>query len=251
LALVVFGAYAWACTVYAQLHVTPGSGPSGATVTVEGVQFGSGRVELRWDSPIGALLAETEGPSFKVPVTIPQDEPGDHVIIAVHASLDPMHSPPTASAGYARAPFLVAPPRPSDDPGAGGGAGAGGPSGSSTGSGRAGAAPADGPVVTSGSQPGGERSTQRREGAGLPTTVLRRAGTFVFRGSLAQPGGAVLSAPARVWQQEEPVIVGETPVPGRPSPLMLGVALLSVGLVSIAAGALLAEVTSRRARRSP
>lgn len=81
---------AWACSSQPRLNTSSNgqtsagqtSGPSGTRVTVSGSDFGAGPIEVRWDSRSGQLLAETQGPSFSVPVTIPPAPQGAHYIIA-------------------------------------------------------------------------------------------------------------------------------------------------------------------------
>lgn len=114
---------AWACTGLPQINVDSrraagpdseaggdiASGPPGTRVFINGTEFGSGPVELRWDSMTGKLLATTTGPSFSVAVTIPQATPGVYTILAVQSD-DARNA-----TGQARTPFEVT--NPSAEPG--------------------------------------------------------------------------------------------------------------------------------------
>jgi len=83
-------ATAWACVpVRSLVSVTPqSSGPSGTQVTVSGVGFGSGDVEIRWNRPDGPQLAKTSGPEFSVPVTIPDAADGLYTLVAMTRAKD-------------------------------------------------------------------------------------------------------------------------------------------------------------------
>lgn len=59
------------------------SGPSGTEVTVEGVGLDPSPTEIRWNSAEGPLLGEAVGPSFSVPVTIPEASPGLYTVVVV------------------------------------------------------------------------------------------------------------------------------------------------------------------------
>ncbi|MEX2620002.1 MAG: hypothetical protein WD250_07265 [Egibacteraceae bacterium] len=76
---------AFACTGQAQLYdITPARALPGETVTVGGSLFGDQPVELRLNSPAGALLETARGPSFNMPVQIPADvAPGPYYVVAV------------------------------------------------------------------------------------------------------------------------------------------------------------------------
>lgn len=92
-------AVAWACSPQATItNVSPGSGRAGDRVTVSAKSFTQAPVQLRWGSNTGPLIGIASGPSFSVAVTIPQSEPGVHMIVAV------------GPAGRASAPFEVVKP---------------------------------------------------------------------------------------------------------------------------------------------
>ncbi len=64
------------------------SGPSGTEVTVEGVGLDPSPTEIRWNSVEGPLLGEAVGPSFSVPVTIPEASPGLYTVVVVSRQSD-------------------------------------------------------------------------------------------------------------------------------------------------------------------
>ncbi|MDP9404089.1 MAG: hypothetical protein M3P85_12375 [Actinomycetota bacterium] len=75
---------AWACTEQSSLKdIRPSSAAAGSQVTVAGTQFGDGPVAIRWGSPSGQLLATAPGPDPSVRVTIPQVQPGSYYVYAV------------------------------------------------------------------------------------------------------------------------------------------------------------------------
>lgn len=59
------------------------SGPPGTEVTVEGVGLDPGPAEVRWNGAGGPLLGEATGPSFSVPVKIPEASPGLYIVVVV------------------------------------------------------------------------------------------------------------------------------------------------------------------------
>ena len=83
----VYAAFAFACTPQAGMTISQSNGgrvaPAGATATVTGWAFLNGPVEVRWDSDAGPVLAVAGGPNFSVAVTIPDDSPSVHTIIAI------------------------------------------------------------------------------------------------------------------------------------------------------------------------
>lgn len=112
------------------MTLSSSEGPAGSTVTArgEGWELGN-RVEVRWNSPTGPLLAEPlillPGGSFSVEITIPRSAtPGVHYVHANHTGAHNGHSPKSA-------PFTVT--RSASGGGSGGsgsgGAAAPGPSG--------------------------------------------------------------------------------------------------------------------------
>src|SRR3954453_18528554 len=87
---VVAAGLAFACSPQANIGlggVT--SGLDGSQVGVSGGSFpAGGRVELRWGSAAGPLLATATGPGFSTGVTIPQADPGVYAIKAVGFNAD-------------------------------------------------------------------------------------------------------------------------------------------------------------------
>lgn len=81
---------AWACFPLPVLSVQPrASGPVGAQMTVEGVDFGEGvGTEVRWNALDGPLLGRGPNDRFRVPVTIPAAEDGTYVIVALSRRVD-------------------------------------------------------------------------------------------------------------------------------------------------------------------
>lgn len=75
---------AWACSTQPRASMEGGrsSGPAGSYVTVNGTDFGSGLVKIRWNSNTGMELGQAMGPNFSVSVTIPQAPAGVHYIVA-------------------------------------------------------------------------------------------------------------------------------------------------------------------------
>lgn len=82
---VVATATASACVPQARLvSLQPRpSGPAGSQVTVEGVGFDPGTAEVRWNGPGGTLLAIAEGPSFSVPIAVPDVPPGLYAVVVL------------------------------------------------------------------------------------------------------------------------------------------------------------------------
>lgn len=82
--VVMIGAasFAWACTIQAELYVSPGSGAASSLARVSGSGFGNSPVEIRWGGANGPQLGSAMGPSFSVRVTIPNVAPRVYTIIA-------------------------------------------------------------------------------------------------------------------------------------------------------------------------
>ncbi|MDQ6950015.1 MAG: hypothetical protein M3256_28170, partial [Actinomycetota bacterium] len=80
---------AWACVPQPVLTVRPASsGFSGQQVTVDGIGFGSGPVEIRWNDVTGEELATASGPSFSAAVTVPMVPDGLYVLFGLSRSRD-------------------------------------------------------------------------------------------------------------------------------------------------------------------
>lgn len=102
LTLAVASGRSWACVPQPFLLVQPrSSGPSGSQVTVQGQNMAGGRVELRWNALDGPLLGTAEGPSFSVPVTIPDQSTGLYVVVALE------RLPDGSFGSLARAEFAI------------------------------------------------------------------------------------------------------------------------------------------------
>ncbi len=81
--LALGGLSSWACVTQPFLSLQPtSSGPAGTQVTVEGINFSSGEVEIRWNGIQGEHLASAGG-HFSVPITIPSASPGLYVVTAI------------------------------------------------------------------------------------------------------------------------------------------------------------------------
>lgn len=80
----VAAASAWACVPYPYVFVEPrASAPPGTEVTVSGSGFGADSLEVRWRAIDGALLVKANGPTFSVPVTVPDEPPGLYTLLVV------------------------------------------------------------------------------------------------------------------------------------------------------------------------
>ncbi|MEX2289761.1 MAG: hypothetical protein WD794_05470 [Mycobacteriales bacterium] len=96
-------ATAWACVPQPTIvAVQPrASGPAGGQVTVLGDNFDGAPVEIRWNGLQGALLGTGNGPSFSIPITVPDGEPGLYVLTALS------RQPGGGVGGTARASFQI------------------------------------------------------------------------------------------------------------------------------------------------
>lgn len=102
--LVLLGAAAaWACVPQPIISsVQPrASGQAGGQVTVVGDNFDQAPVEIRWNGVQGPLLGTSNGPSFSIPVTIPDDVEGLYVLTALS------RQPGGGVGGTARASFQL------------------------------------------------------------------------------------------------------------------------------------------------
>ncbi len=73
----------WACVPQPLVSVQPmASGPPGGQVTVNALAI-TGPAEIRWSAPDGPLLATAAGPSFSVPITIPDVPRGLYSLVVV------------------------------------------------------------------------------------------------------------------------------------------------------------------------
>lgn len=59
----------------------PGAGNPGDKLTVRGVRFAGGTIELRWNAIDGPLLATASSADFAAEVTIPPAAPGVYVVV--------------------------------------------------------------------------------------------------------------------------------------------------------------------------
>lgn len=96
-------ATAWACVPQPTIvAVQPrASAPAGGQVTVLGDNFDGAPVEIRWNGLQGTLLGTGNGPSFSIPITVPDDEPGLYVLTALS------RQPGGGVGGTARASFQI------------------------------------------------------------------------------------------------------------------------------------------------
>ena len=73
----------WACVPQPLLSILPrSSGEPGQAVTLEGLHF-SGRVEIRWNTIDGPLLASPIGSPFSVATTVPEAPEGLYALVAL------------------------------------------------------------------------------------------------------------------------------------------------------------------------
>ena len=83
LAVVVGGVgLAWACTPSAYVFLSKTGGSPGTTITVRGKEFAPGPVEIQWTGAQGAQRTVANGPTFSVPVVVPDAEPGVYYVEA-------------------------------------------------------------------------------------------------------------------------------------------------------------------------
>lgn len=74
---------AFACSPQYTISMRPSSAPAGTSVSLSGVGFKDGLVEIRWQTGSGAVLATvTAARSFTTSVTIPDAPPGVHYVVA-------------------------------------------------------------------------------------------------------------------------------------------------------------------------
>jgi hypothetical protein len=107
--VVVSGAFAWACIPYPIITVGPrSSGPAGADISVSGVSFAPGQIEVRWNAIDGPVLATASDPDFSVNAKVPEVPEGMYAIVALTRDGD------GGVSSLARASFLVARPGSSD-----------------------------------------------------------------------------------------------------------------------------------------
>ncbi len=84
LVITVAATSARACVPYPYVFVEPrASAPPGTQVTVSGSGFGADSLEVRWRAIDGALLVKANGPTFSVPVTVPDEPPGLYTLLVV------------------------------------------------------------------------------------------------------------------------------------------------------------------------
>lgn len=131
---------AYACTGLATISTSPGSGVAGSAVTVNAKGFAAhdpsdvrtSPAEIRMDSMTGPVIgtaspsASRTGGSFSVQITVPNVDPGEHVLIATQNGtdgrpsygtpartvfkVDPTPAPPAAAAAAPPAPAGSAAP---------------------------------------------------------------------------------------------------------------------------------------------
>lgn len=82
---------AWACVPFPQALATlqpQSSGPPGTEVTVHGLGYDKGPIEIRWNALDGPRLASATGPDFSVPVTIPEAPDGLYSVVVLSRAQD-------------------------------------------------------------------------------------------------------------------------------------------------------------------
>lgn len=248
-AAMVLGAVsiAFACSPSAYLTVEPNAGGAGSDAIAHGSEFvNGGPVKIFWNSTGGPVLATTSGPSFSVPITIPANaNPGANYVYAVG------YNGAGEVAGVARWGFRVTEPTPAPRPSVG-------TPGSSAAPGQT--APTPAPRRAAGPASAGPQPASRARTAAPPAGAAQPAPAApagVPQQSVAV-GQGPLGSPATVngdiWGGFESGVTAAGPslVDGRSgavtqgSQFALGVAMLSLGLVVLAAGTLIAVVDQRR-----
>ncbi len=112
LAVMVVGAgLAWACTPAAYLFLSKTGAAPGTTITISGKEFAPGPVEIEWTGAPAAERTMATGPSFSVPVAVPDIEPGVYYVQAT--ALDDFGG----IEGQATRAFKVSVPAPAPTPG--------------------------------------------------------------------------------------------------------------------------------------
>ena len=81
--IVMAAARAAACVPQPLIWVQPkASGPSSSQVTLDGIAFSPGPVEIRWNTIDGPLLLTADGPTFNAVIAIPPSQPGQYALLA-------------------------------------------------------------------------------------------------------------------------------------------------------------------------
>jgi len=94
----------WACNPMPLITIAPqASGPPGTKVAVDGLAVGA-NAEIRWNGLKGPLLATAAGPTFSVPITIPDAPVGLYVVVVLDRGAN------GAVGNTGRAEFLVTGP---------------------------------------------------------------------------------------------------------------------------------------------
>lgn len=80
----------WACIPQPKLvSLQPqASGPAGSRVTVQGLGFDQGPIEIRWNGSDGPQLAKAEGPNFSAEITIPSSPEGLYGVVVLGRKVD-------------------------------------------------------------------------------------------------------------------------------------------------------------------
>ena len=261
--LLVGAAVAWACTPSAYISVEPARGAAGSHVTLYGLEFADGPVQIYWNSN-GPLIGTTRGPEFTTGVFIPQSAAtGTGYVYAVGMNRD------GTVAGAARAAFVVTGANSSPPPGGGQTGGTPGRTAPSVGGSRAAspASPAVGarPGVSGGggAAPAPAVPGAPGSGAGIAAPVGAAAPAGAAPGAVgtAAPGAAAdagvpseAAVSGDLWSGfrsggEAPALLGPPP-PSSGSGSALGVGLIGAGLVALFAGTLVAVTRPRRSAAS-
>ena len=287
IAVVIAASAAWACTEFAEFTVVGETTVEPATsLTVEGVAFHPGPVQIRWETASGPVLGSGAGPEFTVSITVPADaSSGVHYLVAVQqgspnpaaplsvrasqtapAAKPTSPSSPTASSIADAAAQAPSPSAPDDQPSAPALAAA--PAGSAADERTSVASGAASPDTT---LRGPSGTTDRPTASGLAAEIVAgaakressaRAGQSV-EGSPARPApeaaaqllatGSARSASDDVWSGFAPAAnrrggpsLATPPGASGRTPLAPGLGLLVVGLVTLTGG--FAWVAGRRRR---
>lgn len=277
----LMAATAWACTGTGSLNPAslpagtyPAAGEAGRTVTVTGQGYTVGKeVRVHWDATDGVVLTTVTPanttPQFAVGVTIPADATaGVHYLIAVQPENDEIEP--------GRMAFeVIVQPQPTVTPGSGDTGGETVPPGAVSASTSAAglletplastpatdpaAAPADRVPVSSAAtgSNGLDRSAIAATGAAAAAPDGGAPEPAVFAGSVPGPSASRRSATSDLYsgfrsgRVDVPALADAPASTGPVGPAMVGVVLLTAGLVAMSGGFVLAETRRRRVLAVP
>ncbi len=188
---------AWACSPQATVALTVDAGFDRSASTVRGSAFPSSPVKIHWGSATGQEIGSTQGPSFSIPITIPDAQPGVYYIVATTETADGTRFSPSTA-------FEVLDP---NAPNAS--AGAASPSGQNS-------APAPAPAATTQTPPASS-SAPARITIPAPAGRQRGAGKHPHR-SGSTHNGSPRSTPSPVHARTRTAPVAAKPPTGAPTP---------------------------------